>query len=257
MNLRSLIVDDEPNAVNLLEMFILQNTGWNPPAKCYDAREALTFLKNNPVDLIFLDINMPHLSGMEMAALLPPSTRIVFTTAYSEFAADSYTFPTIDYLLKPITLKRFYTALQKIEAHFERPEKLSPGAGIAGSEIAVPAAGATGPAHSPAPPADEYFFIKSGRMLHKILLKDILYFEGEKEYARLVTPTQKLLVYRRLKDIEEQLSLSFARVHNSYIINIARLDSIRDNHVFIGTRQIPISEKFREAFMRRIQERVF
>jgi DNA-binding LytR/AlgR family response regulator len=94
-------------------------------------------------------------------------------------------------------------------------------------------------------------------MLHKVLLKDILYFEGEKEYARLVTPAHKLLIYRRLKDIEEQLSGSFARVHNSYIVNIARLDSIRDNQVFIGSKQISISEKFREAFMNRIKERVF
>jgi two-component system, LytTR family, response regulator len=239
MNLRCLIVDDEPNAVNLLEMLIRQNTTWDISGKCYDAREALTFLKTHPVDLIFLDINMPHLTGMEMAALLPPSTALVFTTAYSEYAADSYGFPTIDYLLKPITLKRFYAALQKIEAHFARPE------------AADKASADTAPAEG------EYFFIKSGRMLHKVLLKDILYFEGEKEYARLVTPTQKLLIYRRLKDIEEQLSASFARVHNSYIINIARLDSIRDNHVFIGTKQIPISEKFREAFMNRIKQRVF
>jgi len=207
-------------------------------------------LKSNRVDLVFLDINMPHLSGMEMAALLPAGTRIVFTTAYSEFAADSYTFPTIDYLLKPITLKRFYAALQKIEAYFTAAASVAP-ATVAAAVTPVP-----GPLPS-SPSAEEYFFIKSGRMLHKILLKDILYFEGEKEYARLVTPTQKLLVYRRLKDIEEQLSLSFARVHNSYIINIARLDSIRDNHVFIGSKQIPISEKFREAFMKRIQERVF
>jgi DNA-binding LytR/AlgR family response regulator len=88
-------------------------------------------------------------------------------------------------------------------------------------------------------------------------LKDILYFEGEKEYVRVVTPVHKLLVYRRLKDIEEQLSASFARVHNSYIVNIARLESIRDNQVFVGGKQIPISEKFREAFMNRIKERVF
>ncbi len=238
MNLRCLIVDDEPNAVNLLEMFIRQNTSWEVSGKCYDAREALTLLKANPVDLIFLDINMPHLTGMEMAALLPPSVSIVFTTAYSEYAADSYGFHTIDYLLKPITLKRFYTAMQKIEAHYARPE--APAA-----ETASPSA------------EGDYFFIKSGRMLHKVLLRDILYFEGEKEYARLVTPTQKLLIYRRLKDIEEQLSSSFARVHNSYIVNIARLDSIRDNQVFIGTKQIPISEKFRESFMNRIKERVF
>ena len=238
MNLSCLIVDDEPNAVDLLEMFILQNTTWNLLAKCYDAREALAFLKTktNPIDLIFLDINMPHLTGMEMAALLPASTAIVFTTAYSEYAAESYSFQTIDYLLKPITLKRFYTALQKIETFFT-PAK---------------------PSDPPQSQTEEdYFFIKSGRMLYKVLLKDILYFEGEKEYARVVTKDQKLLIYRRLKDIEEQLSSSFARVHNSYIVNLARLDAIKDNHVFIGTKQIPISEKFREPFMNRIKQRVF
>ena len=239
MNLRCLIVDDEPNAVNLLEMLIRQNTLWDITGKCYDAREALTFLKTHPVDLVFLDINMPHLSGMEMAALLPPSTALVFTTAYSEYAADSYGFPTIDYLLKPITLRRFYTALQKIEAHFSRPGQP--------------------PLEPPVTPGKEkdYFFIKSGRMLYKVLLQDILYFEGEKEYARVVTSDQKLLIYRRLKDIEEQLSSSFARIHNSYIVNMAQLDSIKDNHVFIGSKQIPISEKFREAFMNRIKQRVF
>lgn len=236
MNLSCLIVDDEPNAVDLLEMFIRQNTTWDLRAKCYDAREALAFLKTNTVDLIFLDINMPHLTGMEMAALLPASTSIVFTTAYSEYAAESYSFQTIDYLLKPITLKRFYTALQKIEAFF------------------TPARPSEPPQNQP---EEDYFFIKSGRMLYKVLLKDILYFEGEKEYARVVTKDQKLLIYRRLKDIEEQLSSSFARVHNSYIVNLARLDAIKDNHVFISTKQIPISEKFREGFMNRIKQRVF
>jgi DNA-binding LytR/AlgR family response regulator len=236
MNLSCLIVDDEPNAVNLLEMFIQQNTGWQLLAKCYDAMEALTFLKTHPADLLFLDINMPQLTGMEMAALLPKETRIVFTTAYSEYAADSYSFQTIDYMLKPITLKRFYTSMQKIEAHFSllQPD-LRPSAS----------------------PSEQYFFIKSGRMLHKILLKDILYFEGEKEYARLVTSTDKLLIYRRLKDIEEQLSPSFMRVHNSFIVNIAQVDTIRDNHIFIAGKQIPISEKFKDNFMNVIRQKVF
>lgn len=240
MNLRCLIVDDEPNAVNLLEMFILQNTGWQLVAKCYDAMEALAFLKTNPADLIFLDINMPQLSGMELAGLLPKETRIVFTTAYSQYAADSYSFQTIDYLLKPITLKRFYAALQKIETYFGRSGTVQPGAKPSGIT-----------------PSDEYFFIKSGRMLHKILLRDILYFEGEKEYARLVSSNDKLLIYRRLKDIEEQLSPAFIRVHNSYIVNIAQVDTIRDNHIFIAGKQIPISEKFKENFMDIIRKRVF
>ena len=253
LNLRCLIVDDEPNAVSLLEMFIQQNTSWDLLAKCYDAREALGFLKTHTVDLVFLDINMPHLTGMEMAALLHPSTRIVFTTAYSEFAAESYGFPTIDYLLKPITLKRFYAALQKIEAYFSRPDHQP----LTSQDPATASSLRTIQPSAPHSPEEEFFFVKSGRTLQKILLKDILYFEGEKEYVRVVTPLHKLLVYRRLKDIEEQLSASFARVHNSYIVNIGRLESIRDNQVFVGGKQIPISEKFREAFMNRIKERVF
>jgi two-component system LytT family response regulator len=251
MNLRCLIVDDEPNAVSLLEMLIGQNTSWELVGKCYDAREALTFLKTNPnpaINLIFLDINMPQLSGMEMASLLPPDTHIVFTTAYSEYAVDSYSFQTIDYLLKPITLRRFYSSLQKIEAYFSMLEGQKQ-ASVAPATAPFPAA--------PVQSTEEYFFIKSGRTLNKVLLKDILYFEGEKEYARLVSTQDKILIYKRLKDIEEQLSPAFTRVHNSYIVNVARVDSIRDNHIFIGGRQIPISEKFREAFMNIIRERTF
>jgi DNA-binding LytR/AlgR family response regulator len=240
MTISCLIVDDEPNAVSLLEMLISQNTSWELLGKCYDAREALQFLKSHTVDLVFLDINMPQLTGMELASLLPKDTRIVFTTAYSEFAADSYSYQTIDYLLKPITLKRFYSALQKIETYFNMLEGQS-------QRVPLP------PVHPP----EEYFFIKSGRALNKVLLRDILYFEGEKEYARLVSLNDKILIYKRLKEIEEQLSPSFTRVHNSYIINIARVDSIRDNHIFIGGKQIPISEKFRESFMNIIRERTF
>jgi len=118
MNLKCIIVDDEPNAVNLLEILIGQSTSWQLLAKCYNALEAMAFLKNNPVDLLFLDINMPMLSGMELAGLLSSETAIVFTTAYSAHAAESYSFNTLDYLLKPITLKRFLIATKKVEAHF-------------------------------------------------------------------------------------------------------------------------------------------
>src|ERR1700753_3369035 len=118
MNLSCIIIDDEPNAVNLLEILIHQTTEWQLMAKCYDALEAMAFLKKNKVDFIFLDINMPQLTGMELAGLLPVETKIVFTTAYSEYAAESYSFQTIDYLLKPITLKRFLAAMQKIETYF-------------------------------------------------------------------------------------------------------------------------------------------
>ncbi|TDW96303.1 LytR/AlgR family response regulator transcription factor [Dinghuibacter silviterrae] len=239
MQLSCIIIDDEPNAVDLLEMFIRQATGWTLCHKCYDALEAMTVLKQQHADFVFLDINMPQLSGMELAALLPPDTRIVFTTAYSEYALDSYNFPTIDYLLKPITLKRFLAAQQKVEEYFttHRP----------GETVAT---GGT-------PTPGDYFFVKSGKELRRILLDDILYFEGEKEYVRLVTGKEQMLIYRRLKDIDDQLSLPFVRVHNSFIINLRQLQKIQDNHVYIGTKQIPISEKYRDAFMGVIQNKLF
>jgi two-component system LytT family response regulator len=236
MSVRCMIVDDEPNAVSLLDIFIRQTTQWQLLAKCYDALEALAFLKTQEVDVVFLDINMPHLTGMELAALLPANTYIVFTTAYSEYAADSYGFLTLDYLMKPITLKRFYAAVQKVEAHFARKDDDRPLSSAS---------------------TEEYFFIKSGKTLHKVLLKDILYFEGEKEYVRLVATTGQLLVYRRMKEIEEQLTTPFIRVHHSYIVNIGRLDKIQDNHVFIGGKQISVSDKFRNQFMEAVRLRTF
>lgn len=236
MSLSCIIIDDEPNAVNLLEMLIQQSTPWQLKAKCYNALEALAFLKGNKVDFIFLDINMPNLTGMELAGLLPSQTKIVFTTAYSEYAAESYTFQTIDYLLKPITLKRFLAATQKIEYYFDKPGHV---------------------ATEPSSPNLEYFFVKSGKELRKILLDDILYFEGEKEYVRLVTAQEQLLIYRRLKDIEEQLVPPFVRVHNSYIVNTKQLVKIQDNHIYIGNERIPVSEKFKDGFMAVINKRVF
>ena len=236
MSLSCIIVDDEPNAVNLLEILIGQNTKWQLMAKCYDALEAIAFLKENTPDFIFLDINMPRLNGMEFASLLSKNTKIVFTTAYSEYAAESYSFETIDYLLKPITLKRFLAAMQKIELYFskaDRTEKLAQTT------------------------SNDYFFVKSGKVLRKILLNEILYFEGEKEYVKLVTANEQLLIYRRLKDIEDQLNLPFVRVHNSFIVNTKLLEKIQDNHLFISDRKISVSDKFRANFMAVINQRLF
>lgn len=231
-----MIVDDEPNAVNLLEVLIGQSTSWQLVARCYNALEAIAFLKDNTVDLLFLDINMPMLNGMELAGLLSEETAIVFTTAYFEHAAESYSFKTIDYLLKPITLKRFLAATKKVEAYF-RPR--------------MPVT------DKPAETGNEYFFVKSGTELRKILLPEILFFESRKEYVRVVTQTFEVLTYRRLKDIEAQLPMPFARVHHSYIVNIRQLNKIQDNHIHIGDIQIPIGEKFRDGLMEMIRKKTF
>lgn len=236
MNLSCIIIDDEPDAVDLVELLLKQSTAWVLKAKCYNALEALAFLKMNQVDFIFLDINMPKLTGMELATLLPPRTNIVFTTAYSEYAVESYSFHTIDYLLKPITLKRFLASVEKIEQHFLK----------SGLEYL--------PNIEQAP---EFIFVKSGKTVRKILLKDILYFEGERDYVRLATGQEQMLIYRRLKDMEEQLKPPFIRVHNSYIINYEQLSKIEDNHIYIADKRIPVSEKFRVRFMEVINKNKF
>lgn len=236
MSLTCIIVDDEPNAVSLLEVLIGHTTSWQVLAKYYDGIQAIAFLKKNKVDLIFLDINMPQLTGMELAALLPKATKIVFTTAYAEYAAESYGFGTIDYLLKPITLKRFLAATEKIESAFNL-------------EVAT--------ASSEKKDSDNYFFVKSGKTWKNILVDSILYFEGEREYVRVVSAYEEILIYRRLKEIEEQLQPPFIRVHHSYIVNMKMLDKVQDNHIYIGSKKIPISDKFRNRFMEIIKQRAF
>lgn len=236
MNLRCIIVDDEPNAVNLLEVLIGQTTEWQLLAKCLNALEAISFLKTNHVDLVFLDIEMPMLNGMELAGLLPADTAIVFTTAYREHAAESYSFNTIDYLLKPITLKRFIASTKKIGHYFLNLQPVE---------------------KKDTEDEDGYFFAKTGTELRKILLADILYFESQKEYVKIVTGKMEILTYRRLKDIEAQLKPPFIRVHHSFIVNIRQLNKIQAGFIYIGEKQIPISSTFRDELMAIIQKRTF
>jgi len=237
MNLRCIIVDDEPNAINLLEVLIGQTTEWQLLAKCGNALDAISFLKSNHVDLVFLDIEMPLLSGMELAGLLPADTAIVFTTAYREHGAESYSFNTIDYLLKPITLRRFIASTKKIEHYFQNRQ----------------------PAERKDLDDDDegYFFAKTGTELRKILLAEILYFESQKEYVKIVTSKMEVLTYRRLKDIEAQLKPPFIRVHHSFIVNIKQLSKIQAGAVYIGEKQIPISSTFRDRLMDIIQKKTF
>jgi two-component system LytT family response regulator len=254
-----MIVDDEPNAVNLLEVLIGQTTSWQLVGKCYNALEAISFLKDNTVDLIFLDINMPLLTGMELAGLLSAETAIVFTTAYFEHAAESYSFNTIDYLLKPITLKRFLAATKKVEAYF-LPRLPAAAAALSASAGSSSPAASGNPANPGSPsshPGNEFFFVKSGTELRKILLPEILFFESRKEYVRVVTQTFEVLTYRRLKDIEAQLSMPFARVHQSYIVNMRQMHKIQDNHIHIGEIRIPIGEKFRDGLLEIIRKKTF
>lgn len=234
--LKCILIDDEPNAINLLDLLIAEATNWQVVARCYNGLEALQAIKLNQVDLIFLDINMPQLNGMELAALLPKNIKIVFTTAYSEYAAESYLHNALDYILKPVTLKRFLATQQKIEAWFSNLDT----APVLSDQL-----------------SPEYFYVKSGKGLQKISLKEILYVEGDKEYVKLVTAKESLLVYRRLKQVEEQLPAPFIRVHNSYIVNLDKMEKYSDNHIIISEQRIPVSDKYRNQFMAYLNNKLF
>lgn len=226
MSISCMIVDDEPMAVNLLAEYIGRVPWLTLDHKCYNALECLDYLKTHKVDLVFLDINMPHLSGMQLTALLPPGQHFIFTTAYSEFAVESYEKNAVDYLLKPITLDRFLNAVQKARQLMEA----GPGLKTTGTQL----------------------FLKTGKAIVSLRYEDIRYIEGLKDYMVFHTPQGKHIVYKRMKQLEETLPPQFSRVHNSYIINRDHIQKIEDNQVWVSDQVVPISDKYRELFFSKV-----
>lgn len=231
MKIQCMLIDDEPYAVNLLEEYILQVPYLQLQHKCYHALEALEILKSDRPDLIFLDINMPHLSGMQLASLLPPKQLFIFTTAYSEFAAESYEKNALDYLVKPITFDRFLKSVMKAS------NLLS-----VSSEPVQPAI------------APQKLFLKTGRAIVQLEYQDVLLIEGLKDYVVFHTNSGKHIVYKRMKELEETLPANFSRIHLSYIVNRDHIKRIEDNHIYINQERIPVGEKYREQFLGRINK---
>jgi two-component system, LytTR family, response regulator len=228
-NIDCLVIDDEPNAVQLLEDYIAKVPSLTLQKACFDAKEALEFLRHSHADLLFLDINMPGLSGMELAGILPRQQKIIFTTAYSEYAIESYEYNVIDYLLKPISFKRFLKAVEKTDQILHEQPFISPSA--------------------------DYIFVKSDKKMIRLSLQDILYFEAVKEYIYIHTAQQKILIYKRMKELAEKLPPDFIRVHNSYLINCKHIGKIEGNHVLIGHQPIPLGISYKDAFLQFIRNR--
>ncbi|MBA4851143.1 LytTR family DNA-binding domain-containing protein [Emticicia sp. BO119] len=231
MKFSCLIVDDEPLAVALMENHVRQVPFLILAGKCFNAMEAIAFLEKNEVDLIFLDIEMPYLTGMQLKSFLPEKQKVIFTTAYSEFAIESYEKNAFDYLLKPITFERFLKSVKRLQ----------------GSESVKPVMSNS---------TDAHIFVKSGREIIKLEYDDILFIEGLKDYVSLVTETDKVITYKLMRELEESLPANFARVHLSYIINCNKIRKISDNQVIIQEKSIPISEKYRERFLQKVSDRM-
>ena len=234
MNIRCIIVEDEPKALKLLQEYVEQVAYLELQYTTSNALDALNFIHNHETELVFLDINLPGLSGLELPGLLKKDVKVIFTTAYSEYAVKSYEQNAVDYLLKPITFSRFLQAAQKARAAIE-----------ASTNKTIKRDSTTADA----------FFVKSGKKMLQLHWSSIYYLEGMKEYVTLVSPTTKTIVYKRMKEFETLHPPTFARVHNSYIVNTSFIQKIEDNHVYILDKAIPMGKKYREQFLKQLQGR--
>jgi two-component system, LytTR family, response regulator len=228
-----LIVDDEPLARNLLTQYVAKIPSLTLVKACQNPLEALDILRDSSVDILFLDVQMPEITGIGLLKILQKKPYIILTTAYSEYALEGYELEVMDYLLKPITFERFLKAVDKAitRLNHDKPTEI-----IQISE-------------NPTEPSQPFMFVKDGTKLVKVRLKDILYIEGLKDYVIIYTQTQKIVTLQRLKVLETQLPENlFMRVHNSYIIALEWIDVVHKESVQIGKVQIPISDTYRKNF---------
>lgn len=234
MIINCIAVDDEPLALDLIEDNIKQVPFLNLVGVCKNALEAAEIIQNNKIDLVFLDIQMPGISGIQFIQSLPTSPMVIFITAYEQYALEGFNLNVIDYLLKPVSFERFFKACNKANEYFTLKHNQGKSQGSF---------------------VDEYFFVNAEYSLVKIKYNEILYIEGLKDYIKIYLSSQNRPVITRMtmKSIEEKLSvLPFMRVHKSFIVSLDKIDSIRNLKISIGQHIIPVSEQFADELLVKI-----
>jgi two-component system, LytTR family, response regulator len=227
--IRCIAIDDEPLALELLEDNISKLPYLQLVAKCDNALEAMKVLQEQPVDLIFLDIQMPGLTGLQFIKSMTEKPMIILVTAYEKFALEGFNLDVVDYLVKPVSLDRFVKACNKAKELFQLKTKSKEGAAAANSE---------------------YFFVNVDYSLLKVVFSDIVYIEGLKDYIKIhLKSTSKAIITRlSIKSLEEQLPASqFIRIHKSYIVSLKYVTAVRKNSVFIDAIELPVSDNYRDS----------
>ncbi len=245
--LSCIIVDDEPLAVKLLESFVAKTPQLRLEASFTDSVEALSWLKEHPVNLAFMDIQMPDMNGMELSHMLPEGTKVIFTTAFKEYAFESYEVSAIDFLLKPIRYNKFIAAVEKAEQWFGRAnERNERNEGNERNEKFVPTAGSR-----------ETLFIRVDGELRQISFEHILYVEGMKDYVRFHIEGERLplTTHMTMKAVEDALPQdAFMRINRSYIVRLDKIRTVdRNLCVYIGEEIIRVTDAYREAFEHYVQ----
>jgi two-component system, LytTR family, response regulator len=224
--LNCLIIDDEPLALQLLEDHIRKTPFLKLAGKFEEPLQALPLIESQQVDLLFLDIKMPDISGIEFFKSLTYKPEVIFTTAYSEFAVEGFELKAIDYLLKPISFEKFITACNRVKEYADLKQ-------------------AKGSRNR------DYFFINVSHKLHKLFYDDILYLEGFKDYTKvyLASAPNPLLILHNLKYFEDLFDdTQFIRIHRSYIVSIRKLNTVSRKSVTINNHDLPVSDNYRDRF---------
>lgn len=234
MNIRCLAIDDEMLALDLIEDNIRKVPFLELVHKCRGAIEAMEVLRREQIDLIFLDIQMPDISGIQLLKSLHHKPMVIFTTAFSKYATEGYDLDVIDYLLKPYSFERFLKAVNKVHEYMD----------LRGRVAAQPSA------HEIIA-SSQFLFVKADYKLYKINLKDILYIEGLKDYVKIFISEKPIVTQMSMKSLEEKLSpQDFIRVHRSFIVAFNKIDYIQKHMLTVGKKEIPISEHYRDQLFK-------
>ena len=233
MKIKCVLVDDEPLAIKVLQNYFSNFTDFEVIATFNNSLEALDFINGTPVDAVFLDINMPMMTGFELISLIENKTKVIITTAFREFAAESYDLDVLDYLVKPIPLPRFIKCINKITTEFNLKNNIK----------------------VETTKGDSHIFIKVDKKMMKINIEEILFVEGMKEYIKVVTPDKTYITHKSLTSLSEELPADrFLRIHKSYVIALNKVKSIEGNRVQIQSYTIPIGRNYSKDVKTKILE---
>lgn len=239
MTIRCLAVDDEPLALDIIESYISKLPYLQLVKTCSSATEAMQVLQEEQVDLMFLDIEMPELTGIQFLNILKHQPLIIFTTAYPDYALEGFNQGAVDYLLKPIPFDRFLKAVTKAQERLQHNGKSAETPG----------------AKPPAIPEQDFMFVKADYKTIRVDFKDILWIEGLKDYIIIQTKDQKIITLLSMNKMMEKLPDSkFLRVHRSFIVSLQKIDSIEKSRIRIGSKELPIGEVYRDQFLKWVEE---
>lgn len=227
--LKCLVVDDKPLAIDILVDYIAKTFFLELAATTINPVEALELVRHNEIDLVFLDIQMPELNGLDFIKIAGKHCRVILTTAYSKYALDGYEHNVVDYLLKPIPFERFYKAAEKAKQLI--------------NSMPASEAASTGEVQT------EYLFVKTEYRIQKVNFRDIFFIEALQNYVAIHTREEKILSLQTMKKIEEQVpKRDFARVQKSFIVGLRHISSVERSRIFIGEAVIPIGDNYRDSF---------